>query len=73
MSMLRVLCSAGDKQLVWDADAALKGDEEALAAIREAERISTMSALVAAPHGIYGSARHLSPWRHLTHRLSTSL
>lgn len=39
MSKLRILNSSGDTCVVWDAKKAEVGDSEALAAIREAERI----------------------------------
>ncbi len=37
--MLRVMSRRGDDRLVWDVQKAQTGDVEALAAIREAERI----------------------------------
>ena len=39
MSVLRVLSHLGDSAVSWDADRAATGDEEAQAAVREAERI----------------------------------
>lgn len=39
MSRLRVLNSQGDKCVVWDPAGVESGDPEALAAVREAERI----------------------------------
>jgi hypothetical protein len=39
MGVLRVLSRQGDDRHVWDPAAAVKGDPEAQAAVREAERI----------------------------------
>jgi hypothetical protein len=39
MSVLRVLSHLGDSAISWDAEQAAVGDEESLAAVREAERI----------------------------------
>jgi hypothetical protein len=39
MSTLRVLSSLGDKAYVWDPARVTTGDPEAVAAVREAERI----------------------------------
>jgi hypothetical protein len=39
MGMLRVLSKRGDDRLFWNAENAMAGDAEAIAAIREAERI----------------------------------
>jgi len=39
MGMLRVISKRGDDRLRWNEQDALAGDAEALAAIREAERI----------------------------------
>ena len=39
MGMLRVMSRRGDDRLTWDQQKAQVGDPEALAAIREAERI----------------------------------
>ena len=39
MSMLRVMSRRGDDRVVWDSSKALVNDPEALAAVREAERI----------------------------------
>jgi hypothetical protein len=39
MGMLRILSSRGDDRLLWNEQDALAGDAEALAALREAERI----------------------------------
>ena len=39
MSTLRVLSRRGDDQQVWDSRSVRTGDPEALAAVREAERI----------------------------------
>ncbi|MBV9691142.1 MAG: hypothetical protein JO202_15700 [Ktedonobacteraceae bacterium] len=39
MGMLRVMSRRGDDRVVWDVQKALTGDPEAMAAIREAERI----------------------------------
>ncbi len=39
MGMLRVISRRGDDRLFWPEPAALQGDAEALAAVREAERI----------------------------------
>lgn len=39
MGMLRVMSRRGDDRLTWDAQKATTGDAEALAAVREAERI----------------------------------
>jgi hypothetical protein len=39
MAKLRVLSSTGDSVVEWDAARAEQGDPEALAAVREAERI----------------------------------
>jgi hypothetical protein len=39
MSMLRVLSRSGDDRYSWDRAAVAVGDEEAVAAVREAERI----------------------------------
>ncbi len=39
MGMLRVMSRRGDDRLTWDQQKATLGDPEALAAIREAERI----------------------------------
>jgi hypothetical protein len=39
MPTLRVMTSGGDRRISWDAEAALRGDPEAQAAVREAERI----------------------------------
>lgn len=39
MSMLRVLSKRGDDKVAWDVKKVEVGDPEALAAIREAERI----------------------------------
>ena len=37
--MLRVMSRRGDDRLTWDGQKAVAGDAEALAAVREAERI----------------------------------
>jgi hypothetical protein len=37
--MLRVMSRRGDDRITWDAQKAVAGDQEAAAAIREAERI----------------------------------
>ncbi|HEX6481484.1 MAG TPA: hypothetical protein VF043_21805 [Ktedonobacteraceae bacterium] len=37
--MLRVMSRRGDDRITWDAEKAVAGDQEAAAAIREAERI----------------------------------
>lgn len=39
MGMLRVMSRRGDDRLTWDQQKAQVGDPEALAAVREAERI----------------------------------
>jgi len=39
MGILRVMSRRGDDRIVWDADKVAVGDQEALAAIQEAERI----------------------------------
>jgi hypothetical protein len=39
MGRLRVLDASGDSVVIWDAERARDGDPEALAALREAERI----------------------------------
>ena len=39
MSVLRVLSHSGDDRYRWDRSAVAVGDEEAVAAVREAERI----------------------------------
>ena len=39
MGMLRIISKRGDNRLRWDEQDALAGDPEAMAAIREAERI----------------------------------
>jgi hypothetical protein len=39
VSTLRVLSVSGDERVSWDADAVHRGDPEAQAAVREAERI----------------------------------
>jgi hypothetical protein len=39
MSVLRVLSSAGDRAYTWDPTQVAIGDPEAIAAVREAERI----------------------------------
>ncbi len=39
MGMLRIMSRRGDDRVVWDANKAEVNDAEALAAIREAERI----------------------------------
>lgn len=39
MSVLRILSHLGDSAISWDAERAAVGDEEAQAAIQEAERI----------------------------------
>ncbi len=39
MSMLQVISRCGDDRLFWPEQAALEGDAQALAAVREAERI----------------------------------
>ena len=39
MGMLRVMSRRGDDRITWDQQRVLSGDSEALAAIREAERI----------------------------------
>ena len=39
MPSLRILNASGDTRLSWDHDALQRGDPEALAAVREAERI----------------------------------
>ncbi|MFN8516688.1 MAG: hypothetical protein U0232_32975 [Thermomicrobiales bacterium] len=39
MSVLRVLSHLGDSAISWDAEQAAVGDEESLAAVREAEQI----------------------------------
>ena len=39
MSMLRVLSRSGDDRYFWDRGAVAVGDEEAVAAVKEAERI----------------------------------
>ena len=41
MAILRVLSAAGDTRYEWDVAAVESGDAEALAAVREAERIFT--------------------------------
>ncbi len=39
MSMLRVMSRRGDERVLWDQQKAASGDAEAVAAVREAERI----------------------------------
>jgi hypothetical protein len=39
MGKLRILSPAGDRTVLWDRERAEAGDVEALAAVREAERI----------------------------------
>ena len=39
MGMLRVMSRRGDDRLSWDGQRVLAGDAEAIAAVREAERI----------------------------------
>ncbi len=39
MGMLRIISRRGDDRLFWQEQDALEGDAEALAAVREAERI----------------------------------
>jgi hypothetical protein len=39
MGMLRIISKRGDERLLWNEQDALAGDAEALAALREAERI----------------------------------
>ncbi len=39
MGMLRVMSRRGDDRLSWDGQKVLVGDSEAIAAVREAERI----------------------------------
>jgi len=39
MGMLRVISKRGDDRLLWNAENAMAGHAEAMAAIREAERI----------------------------------
>ena len=39
MAILQVLSSAGDTRYEWDVDGVGRGDAEAMAAVREAERI----------------------------------
>lgn len=39
MGMLRIISKRGDDQLRWSAQDALSGDAEAMAAVKEAERI----------------------------------
>jgi hypothetical protein len=39
MPTLRVLNSSGDRHVTWEAEDVVHGDPEALAAVREAERI----------------------------------
>lgn len=39
MSMLRVMSRRGDERVLWDQQKAASGDAEAIAAVREAERI----------------------------------
>ena len=39
MGMLRIISKRGDDRLLWDEENALVGDTEAIAAIKEAERI----------------------------------
>lgn len=39
MSMLRVMSRRGDERVLWDQQKATSGDAEAIAAVREAERI----------------------------------
>ena len=39
MGMLRIMSRRGDDRLSWDGQKALTGDSEAVAAVREAERI----------------------------------
>ena len=39
MGMLRVMSRRGDDRLSWDGQKVLAGDSEAVAAVREAERI----------------------------------
>ena len=39
MGMLRIISRRGDDRLFWQEQEALQGDAEALAAVREAERI----------------------------------
>lgn len=39
MGMLRIMSRRGDERIVWDSEKAQINDSEALAAIREAERI----------------------------------
>jgi len=39
MGMLRIISKRGDDRLLWNAEDALAGDDQAKAAIQEAERI----------------------------------
>jgi hypothetical protein len=39
MGMLRIISNRGDDRLLWNEQDALAGDAEAMAALREAERI----------------------------------
>jgi len=39
MSILRIMSQRGDDRLTWDEQKAMAGDTEAIAAIKEAERI----------------------------------
>jgi hypothetical protein len=39
MGMLRIISKRGDERLLWNEQDALAGDAEAMAALREAERI----------------------------------
>jgi len=41
VGMLRVMSRRGDDRVTWDEQKALAGDPEAIAAVREAERIFT--------------------------------
>ncbi len=39
MSKLRIISSLGDKMVIWDGEKAEQGDPDAIAAVKEAERI----------------------------------
>ena len=41
MGMMRIISRCGDDRLLWNEEDALVGDAEAMAAVREAERVFT--------------------------------
>ena len=67
ISVLRILDGSGDTQVNWDRDGVASGDPEALAAVREAERIfekaraGGAAAFQIMPHGPAKRLDHFDP------------